>query len=57
MTGSIQEVSSAIAKLVDDGATEIQFQPFGPDVRANWNASWTRPAERDERGTPFRRVG
>ena len=33
LTGSIQEVAAAIRTLVDDGATEIQFQPTGPDIR------------------------
>jgi len=33
MTGPAEEVSTAIRKLVDDGATEIHFQPSGPDIR------------------------
>lgn len=32
LTGSIEEVSAAIAQLVAAGATEIQFQPSGPDI-------------------------
>jgi alkanesulfonate monooxygenase SsuD/methylene tetrahydromethanopterin reductase-like flavin-dependent oxidoreductase (luciferase family) len=32
LTGSTQEVSAAIRKLIDDGATEIQIQPSGPDI-------------------------
>jgi hypothetical protein len=32
MTGSIEEVSASIRKLVDNGATEIQFQPAGQDI-------------------------
>lgn len=32
LTGSTAEVAAAIRRLVDDGATEIQFQPTGPDI-------------------------
>jgi 5,10-methylenetetrahydromethanopterin reductase len=32
MTGSIEEVSASIRKLIDNGATEIQFQPAGKDI-------------------------
>ncbi|GAS93836.1 5,10-methylenetetrahydromethanopterin reductase [Mycolicibacterium canariasense] len=32
MTGSLDEVSAAIRTLVDDGATEVHFQPSGPDI-------------------------
>ena len=32
MTGSTEEVSASIRKLVDNGATEIQFQPSGHDI-------------------------
>jgi alkanesulfonate monooxygenase SsuD/methylene tetrahydromethanopterin reductase-like flavin-dependent oxidoreductase (luciferase family) len=38
-TGSTDEVSGAIRALVDDGATEIHFQPPGPTSPANSNAS------------------
>ncbi|MEW5809119.1 MAG: LLM class flavin-dependent oxidoreductase [Actinomycetota bacterium] len=31
-TGAIEEVAAAIRTLVDAGATEIQFQPTGPDI-------------------------
>ena len=33
LTGSTREVAAAIRVLVADGATEIQFQPTGPDIR------------------------
>jgi hypothetical protein len=29
---SMEEVSASIRKLVDNGATEIQFQPAGHDI-------------------------
>lgn len=32
-TGSLDEVAAAIRKLVDAGATEVQLQPSGPDIR------------------------
>jgi 5,10-methylenetetrahydromethanopterin reductase len=32
LTGSSEEVAAAIRTLADDGATEIQFQPTGPDI-------------------------
>lgn len=32
MTGSADEVSAAIRNLIADGATEIHFQPSGPDI-------------------------
>lgn len=32
MTGPIEQVSASIRKLVDNGATEIQFQPAGQDI-------------------------
>ena len=32
LTGSLEEVAAAIRTLADDGATEIQFQPTGPDI-------------------------
>ena len=32
MTGPIEEVSASIRKLIDNGATEIQFQPAGKDI-------------------------
>ncbi|MEU0493977.1 LLM class flavin-dependent oxidoreductase [Mycobacterium sp. NPDC006124] len=32
LTGPADEVSAAIRKLLDDGATEIHFQPSGPDI-------------------------
>ena len=31
-TGSTDEISAAIRGLADDGATEIHFQPTGPDI-------------------------
>ncbi|KAA0099574.1 LLM class flavin-dependent oxidoreductase [Mycolicibacterium sp. P1-18] len=33
LTGSVRDVAAAIQALVDAGATEIQFQPTGPDIR------------------------
>ena len=33
LTGSIQDVAAAVRALADAGATEIQFQPTGPDIR------------------------
>lgn len=32
MTGSSQDVTAGIAKLIDNGATEIMLQPVGPDI-------------------------
>jgi 5,10-methylenetetrahydromethanopterin reductase len=32
MTGSAQDVTAGIAKLIDNGATEIMLQPVGPDI-------------------------
>lgn len=32
MTGSAQDVTAGMAKLIDNGATEIMLQPVGPDI-------------------------
>jgi hypothetical protein len=32
MTGPMEEVSASIRKLIDNGATEIQFQPSGQGI-------------------------
>jgi 5,10-methylenetetrahydromethanopterin reductase len=49
MTGTLDEVAAAIRELVEDGATEIQLQPSGPDIPANWNDSKPPPARPNHR--------